>query len=213
MLKLILVSLLFSVCFAATICPQLDAGGFSQPCISEDEKLPYCRTHPISQTDVEYICVECATDCDCKQGQYCSNSLQDFGVCKKFEKEGDDCLPYVNSVILNTTYSEELKCADLYVDINGNTQADYTGTCIERKCRFCSSPASPSGFSGQTQCGGSAGGVKASRVCVWPGREVSTVDAFWTAPIYRTDRVAVWLALIFVLIVVLLAVVAFSRLS
>eukprot|EP01092_Planopodium_desertum_P003067 TRINITY_DN1521_c0_g1_i2.p2 TRINITY_DN1521_c0_g1~~TRINITY_DN1521_c0_g1_i2.p2 ORF type:complete len:221 (+),score=46.24 TRINITY_DN1521_c0_g1_i2:675-1337(+) len=204
MLKLLSVLFFVCVCLSQnTICPSTDIGGFSQPCIVADEKLPYCNSHQISASTSENICVECISNCDCSPGKYCSTNPNEFGVCIKFEAQGKECYPYGGGDLLDAAVPDKYKCADLYPSLsNGDPTPNYIGSCIERKCRFCDPGASPANYNA-IDC---AGSLKGNRACVWPGSEHGAEAAFWTAGIYKTDRPAVWLALFFVLILAILVV-------
>ncbi|KAF2075310.1 hypothetical protein CYY_003387 [Polysphondylium violaceum] len=149
-------------------------------------------------------CVPCRKDIDCKVNEYCSTNglnLNQFGTCRKFSKDGEDCIIYDNDDLRNDTISDSLKCAMTYTDPEGSggrstIAIDKAGQCISGKCRICNYA---------TNDKNTENGQGAPRQCVYPGKYVSVHSVAWNPHKYYEDPVVVWLAIMFVFIVLITA--------
>jgi len=179
--KSIIVFSLFLLC-AFYICTSIaqtcdttqGSNTFNPGCTNK--KKAYCRR--TIETPELYECVECRSNCDCDENEYCSVKPSQVGKCVKFSKYGKSCKPLSGGQITDLDYPEDWKCADLYSD-NGQLAIDQAGVCIEQKCRHCDYL----GGGGMPSCGLSDG-IKTDRTCVHPGILTSQHSSNWKSGRY-----------------------------
>ncbi|KAM9987084.1 hypothetical protein ACTFIY_011510 [Dictyostelium cf. discoideum] len=151
-------------------------------------------------------CVSCRTNNDCGLDEFCSANyfdLNEFGSCKKFDKDGDDCIAYNNVENANLLTSNSTKCAYMFFNYvyganypAGQLTVDYQGSCVSGKCRICN----------YANGGSNTGeGKGAPRTCVFPGKYATVHSSSWSAGKYYEQPIQVWLAIFFCLIVLILA--------
>ncbi|KAK5576114.1 hypothetical protein RB653_007254 [Dictyostelium firmibasis] len=149
-------------------------------------------------------CVSCRSNTDCALNEFCSTNVFDlsqFGSCKKFDKDGDDCVAYNPTEMTNLLTSNSTKCAYTYFNYRynnypaGSLSIDYQGTCVNGKCRMCNYA------SGAYQSGE---GKNSPRTCVFPGKFATVHSQSWASGKYFEDPTQVWLAILFCLIVLIL---------
>jgi len=204
-MKLIALAALFlfvSVVYASTACPNTDAGGFSSSCT--DPKNPYCLA-VTTGTPPTYQCVACLSNCDCPYDEYCSlNAVQNqAGTCQKFSKIGKSCRPLTNAELLVAQYPDDWKCAIVYA--SGNVQiVDAQGVCINEKCRYCNYRGS-AGYPGFVSCD-PGDGTQGERTCIYPGNLYATHSSMWVEGAYYENVDAVWWAIIFVFVFILVII-------
>jgi len=191
----------FLCCIVATFgqaCPSSDNEGFSPSCPSATS--PYCL---ITSTTPAYNCVACISNCDCPNNEFCSTNVQGgtAGQCMKFGPNGQSCRPLTNAQITNSSYPSSWKCAVTYT-VNGNLQIDQVGACVGGTCRTCD-PDNPNVGLGTCDVGQ---GTNNARVCSYPGTLVTAESANWSEGSYYQNVEAVWWAIFFVFLMILVGV-------
>ncbi|KAN0034369.1 hypothetical protein ACTFIV_000872 [Dictyostelium citrinum] len=151
-------------------------------------------------------CVSCRNHNDCGLNEFCSSNIYDlneFGSCKKFDKDGDDCIAYDATEKANLLTSNSTKCAYMYFNYAygtaypaGQLTVDYQGVCVNGKCRMCNYANGGSN---------TAEGKGSPRTCVFPGKYATVHSSSWSAGKYYEQPIQVWLAIFFCLIVLILA--------
>ncbi|KAN0043440.1 hypothetical protein ACTA71_011096 [Dictyostelium dimigraforme] len=184
---LLLVALILSVVYVNAV-PDVCATS------SDCSNTQYC---------VNGYCVSCKSDNDCGLNEFCSRNVFDlnvFGTCKKFDKDGDDCIAYTSTEKQNVETSNKTKCEYMYFNYGANTAtqltSEYQGYCVNGKCRMCNYAAVTS-YTGE--------GKGSPRVCVFPGKYASVHSQSWSGGKYYENPIQVWLAIFFCLIVLILA--------
>jgi len=196
LLHLITIALCVGVAYTCTAEGQWD--------VSCNKDKPFCvdTSHPSSMKQLECVACRPGSNCDCPLDQYCSSSRYagTVGQCKKFSKSGKTCLPMSYANYLNPNVSSDLKCVDTTSGPNSATlYADFLGVCIEKTCRVCTP------LNG-VYCTSSY--IGPSRVCIFPGEFETLHSASWAPGQYYESPVAVWCAIIFVLVVFILLITA-----
>jgi hypothetical protein len=167
------------------ICNPANGTRFNPACT--DTEIPYCR----QITTGIWECRECQSDCDCSRNQFCSSLGADLGVCKDFDKYGDECLPYNTIQLANPNITAEMKCAELLDFGNGTIRIGKQGFCIERKCRFCDFTNEENAECGPTD------GLGEERQCTYPGTTINTHQQAWNVNYYKENPSATWFAIFF----------------
>jgi len=172
-------------------CTQAYAGGPSPDCSSKS--LPVCVNTAIPTSTAVYQCAQCASDCDCPIGKYCSqNTWQNTaGMCISFAKEGSSCYPMNNQDMFDPKIGDAMKCADIFTQggnivLAGQPSAAGGAQCVSGTCRICAA--------GNMGC---QNGNGPPRVCVYPGKLTTIEKANWAQPVYQTHPDWVWLAIFF----------------
>jgi hypothetical protein len=197
----------FLCCIVATFgqaCPSADAQQnppYSPSCTSSS--APYCVSTS-GNMQPTYNCVQCISNCDCPNNQYCSTNVQNgnFGKCLSFGPNGQSCRPLTNAQIANSSYPSSWKCAVTYTDSNNNLQIDQVGACVGGTCRTCDPGNSNAGL-GLCAVGQ---GTNNARVCSYPGTLVTAESALWSEGLYYQNVDAVWWAIFFVFFLILIAI-------
>jgi hypothetical protein len=190
---------------AQNTCDNTQLNQLSTGCISQSKTTPYCRQFPYDTSNPGPFCYSCMTDCDCAVGEYCSIAPNTFGKCKIFSaiersKTNSDarpmpkCLPYTDAQLLDGSYPEVTKCADVFT-FNGSLFIDIAGVCLNGKCKQCRA-SSPASFVRAFRSCGEGEGLQTARQCVNPGNMVSFPSYFWQPGVYYQDRVAVFTTII-----------------
>ena len=211
MLKFILVTLCIAYAWAYSVSDYPDAEygsagcdvepeyifGFSSACT--ETRFPYCM--PLNPGADDYHCAECRSNCDCGINEFCSlSTTTHYGSCIPFApKQGTPCKP-LGSQITDLTFDEEDKCAAVFPDSNSQG-VDYYGSCIGGTCYFCSP--------GATTCSG-GGMVKEPTRCAYPGTEVYSHSYNWAGGPFYENPQAVWLAIFFPFLFIILALQCIS---
>jgi len=200
----------YAVAFAQTSCNDA-IDDWSLQCVQINQNKPFCTIEDPTQPSPVLRCTQCRPGnlCDCPLGQYCSiEPGPTRGTCVNFAAFGKSCLPYPNRILLNNSFSPNLKCADLF-SINGVLFPNFEGTCYDGICRFCD-PGHDVESLDQSCLPGQ--GTGPARTCVYPGVVTYAIRAFWDANVYYADRVAVWLAVyfpFFIICTICLIIIAF----
>jgi len=175
-------------------------GTINTLCNNKKGKENYCRN--INQNSAilipSYECVQCLTNCDCKENQYCSQATGTIGQCKKFEKSGDDCYPYNDNQLRNASFPDDLKCAYTFqLPVSGLLAIDQRGACVGFKCHSCSAYSG----GGLDSCD-NGDGIEGERVCAPPGTQTRLHTAYWTPGVYYLFVNNVWWAIFFCLLII-----------
>eukprot|EP00029_Vermamoeba_vermiformis_P012079 TRINITY_DN6890_c0_g1_i1.p1 TRINITY_DN6890_c0_g1~~TRINITY_DN6890_c0_g1_i1.p1 ORF type:complete len:218 (-),score=39.92 TRINITY_DN6890_c0_g1_i1:44-697(-) len=204
-----LVAALFSALNAQS-CDVKYVNGLAPECISQKSTAPYCRLD-VYTSGATTICSECLTDCDCDVGQYCSVAPETLGTCRAFSAAGRDCLPFTEAQLENSEFDASLKCADLFTvsGANASLVIDHQGTCLSGVCQYCAEFSSATKTRGFVSCV-EGSGTNAPRECVWPGALIEPLEKAWQPSVYIRDRVAVWTAILFPLMVIAITVFGIS---
>jgi len=162
-------------------------------CSTTSATIPFCvGTTPGNNTR----CTQCrpGNNCDCPTGQYCSSlNGNTRGTCKTFAQQTKSCINYDIISLSNSTFPAAQKCADFQTD-NTTITFDFIGSCIEAICQFCDPLGGTQGCSSTT-------GLLEARTCVEPGIVTIFRSSPWAPTVYYEDRVAVWMAVFFPLLV------------
>jgi len=186
---------------------------------------PYCM--PNDESGTSYRCAPCNPapgsaagegadpNCDCNHDKYCSADLVsgDYGFCKDWNLDGDDCVPNWPSNLLR--FSKGKRCGKTYTDSLGNKQYEPNGfgVCLNSVCRRCDPfeqqqthyndkvvhCSSGNGPAGASATEGSDGGRKRPRVCTSPGHWKNIEGnpfVFWRTSEFGQHPDYVWLMLI-----------------
>jgi len=214
MRNLILCVLIFiGVCFGANCDPSKGINTGNPDCSVD---LPYCSQS--TSTPAKYICTACRPtsaqgNCDCPTSQYCSQNPKTYGQCVDFVACGNDCLPYSDVQITDSSISKTYKCADLYTDSNGNLQADNIGYCIQGECSACVYDYSNDGAAAQNLKMGSCTtgqGISNARSCTYGNTLTNQHQISWSGGRYYQNPTWVWLAIYFPLIVIIVVLQALT---
>jgi hypothetical protein len=151
-----------------------------------------------------YECVECRTACDCGIGKYCSSKPGLIGKCVDFKREGKSCLPLADTDLQDPAFDSDWKCADIFtVEGTNTTFVDQAGVCSGGTCRQCDYRSNSA--LGMVECGVDDG-KSAERVCIYPGVLHETHSAIWQSKVYYGNPVAVWNAVFFPFLMIIIGV-------
>jgi len=179
-------------------CTPAYVGTASPACTNLE--TPYCM-----QTSSNiFNCAQCATDCDCPVGQYCSQNIwaNKAGSCQSFQMEGQDCIAMNLTILMNTNIVDTYKCADVIrsggqvVGLDGprDSKNNFMPQCRDGVCRSCSPYQTLSPRATSLLC---TQGMQGPRRCVKPGHLVSEIAGMWYPSQYYEDPTRVWLAIYF----------------
>eukprot|EP01132_Coremiostelium_polycephalum_P005847 gene5847-7276_t len=187
--------LIVAILFVATILYTTNAN--PQLCldVSECPKGKYCNPR-----GGQGYCTSCISNNDCGLNEFCSTNqldLSKFGTCQKFKIDGDECIAYNSGELANVKVRNDTKCAEMYyVPATDSMAVDYQGSCINGKCRICNYASTGAD---------STNGKNVPRVCVFPGKYATPHSRYWSSGAYFEEPLRVWLAILFCLVVIILA--------
>jgi len=191
---------------AGTPC-SITQGVVNPVCTNKKGKENYCRD--INQNSAiltpTFECTQCISNCDCKFNQYCSSAPGQVGVCKKFDKVGDDCFPYDITKLQDESFPESQKCATFFRTPSGQLAVDQLGACVAFKCRICSAWSG----GGIGNCGDDDG-VEEGRVCLPGEKQASYHDIYWVPAVQYFFPNLIWWAIFFVLLVITVGLQIFT---
>ncbi len=98
--------------------------------------------------------------------------------------------------------------ADLFT-VNESLVLNHQGTCLNGVCQYCAEFGPVTNTRGFVSCAEGTG-TKAPRECVWPGVLIEPLEKAWQPAVYIRDRVAVWTAILFPLMVIAITVFGIS---
>lgn len=110
--------------------------------------------------------------------------------------------------LLDPTIDESFKCAAVFTRLDGSLAVDWEGFCYKFHCYACDS--GPTTAPVVNPCPATFNGER--RVCVAPGVFVSAENLPWNPRVYFNNPTAVWLAIIFSLLVAMAGVFIFLML-
>lgn len=113
------------------------------------------------------------------------------------------CFFVASPELLDPSITADWKCARLYNDtVSGSLRIDWKGFCTGFTCFPCDPGANPEQWALQPSvCPDAFNGPR--RVCVAPGYWVNANNLPWNTEVFLNNPQAVWLALIWSLLVVL----------